>query len=1017
MMSTAQSPEARCRVCGASGAFADEDGLCPICLLETVLAIDPEEPPEDAPPQLETCGPYQIERLIGRGGKGMVFLARKPGAAQPVALKMLASAHLASPDDLRRFRLETAAVADLMHPHIIRVHDSGEEDGSPWFAMDFAIGGSLADTLATIQHTDALRSYLREHVEMMIKVTRAVYFAHQRGVLHRDLKPANILLDAEGNPQVADFGLARMLHAPSGVTMTGAALGTPAYMSPEQAAGVAVTTASDVYSLGAMLFHLLTGKPPFDAPTPLEILRLASVQDAPDPRISAPWIDRDLAMVCLKALRRQQASRYDSAAALADDLESWLHGEAVQARPLPWLEKIVKWCRRHPITATLAATVAIAAVLLAVVLLGASLMLRDERDNAQKQEAIARIHATDATRVRDESRLNSYAADMYLAFRAFDDGHLGLARQMLKRQQAPADMADLRGFEWHALARRCAGDDLQCWRDHQGAVRAVAFSPDGKNLASGSRDGLLIIRSVPGGEILLSLPRPDAPRGPAEIPLITAVTMQSAAATKFLITSGINPDDFRMRARPSKIGEVTSLAFSPDGLSLATAGLGSYVRLWSLPQGDLKGLIPITTATSLAFTPDKKFLVVQLHDDVDHSRHECRIYRMKDLALHHEISNLQAPLALSLADGTLATVAEGSTEVSLVNLETKNLVRSIQPSFPLKRIAFSRDGKFLHGVDHNGSTAGTWSVESGGRTAMIFPVADRFDLFEPSPCGVFFASTGSAQRIAWQHGTGSAPAAWLGGHEDVIRALAISPDGRWIASGGNDHSLRFWKTEVPETQQPSVDPFRAMDVPDAIRTMVGSRGLIAPTAGGHWLEDATHGGEFRLVSKQGETLRRVPAPAGAFERLSASQDGSRLAVLAWPRGLRVLAADGKSWSHEWILLSGTVGPIVFSPDGSMIASGGDDNMVSIRDSATGQLIAQIRGHQGAIIALAFTPDGRTLASTAEDKTLRLWHCQTWRDLGTLHRGERLAQIVFSSSGDVLHARAPDGIREFGAADP
>lgn len=1016
-MNAAQFSGARCEVCGASGALADRDGICPVCLLDSMLADDANEEPEVSPRTKDTCGPYQLERLIGRGGNGMVFLARKSATRQPVALKMLASAHLAGPEELRRFRLEAAAAAELAHPHIIRVLESGEEDGTPWFAMDFAAAGSLADKLMAEGAAETLRSSPRGHVELMLKVSRAVHFAHQRGVLHRDLKPANVLLDENGDPLVADFGLARMIHAPSGVTMTGAALGTPAYMSPEQAAGVAVTTSSDVYSLGAVLFHLLTGKPPFEAPTPLEILRLSSSRDAPDPRTLASWIDKDLAMVCLKALRREQAARYESASALADDLDAWLRGEAVQARPLPWSEKFAKWCRRHPITASLTAAITVATLVLGVVLVLGSLMLREERDHAQRQEAIALTHAAAATRARDESRLHSYAADMYLAFRAFEDGHLGLARQMLGRQQVPADLDDLRGFEWHALNRRCKGDDLRCWLEHQGAVCAVAFSPDGKHLASGSRDGLLVIRSVPEGEPILVLPKPDAPRGAAEIPLITAATARSAAATRFLISSGVNPDDFRMRARTAKIGEVTSLAYSPDGRTLATAGLGSYVRLWSIPEGELRGIVPVTTATALDFTPDGRFLVVHLHADKDRNRHESRIYQSDSLSLHYAIGDLKETIALSPADGTLATVASGGTEVRLTNPATKQTIRTIQPSVPLKRMTFSRDGRFLHGVDSEGTTAGTWSVKTGARTAMLFPVAGRFDLLVPSPCGEFFASTGASQQIAWQQAEGSASAGLLGGHEDVIRALAASPDGRYLASGGNDHSLRLWPANAPEKAVAPVDPFLAIETPDAIREMLGKNGMLARTADGYWLGGSGVGADFRLVSRKGEFLRKVRAPEGSFERLSASRDGSRLAVLSWPRGLRVLAPDGNSWSREWILLSGTVGPIVFSPDGSLIASGGDDNIVSIRDSTDGRLVARLKGHQGVIIDLAFSPDGRTLASTAEDKTLRLWHCPTWRDLGVLHRGERISQLIFSPFGDVLHARSADGVREFGAAGP
>ena len=1012
-MTESPTGEPRCPRCGASGALSAGDGLCPGCLLEFALSPLASDETGDPSAHRDTCGIYRIERVIGRGGNGIVFLAHRPGSADPFALKMLASARLAGPAEHRRFRLEAAAAMDLDHPHIIRVHDSGEEDGVPWFVMDFAAGGSLHDQLAAAEGPQPER--VRHHVETIAMVARAVHFAHERGVLHRDLKPANILIDGTGKPLVADFGLARLIHDPSGVTMTGAALGTPAYMAPEQAAGNTVTTAADVFSLGAVLFHLLTGRPPFDAPTPLETLRLVTSRDAPDMRNAAPWIDRDLATVCLKALRRERASRYESAAALADDLESWLRGEPVRARPLPLPEKCLKWCGRHPAAATLAAASAVAAFVLGAVLVTGSIMLRDERNHALRQEAAALAHAVDATHARDDSRLHSYAADMYLAFRAFDDGHLGLARRMLERQIPAAGLPDLRGFEWHALARRCRGDDLKSWHDHHGAVSAVAFSPDGKRLASGSRDGLLVIRSVPDGGTLLMLPKPDAPRGAAEIPLMTAVTARSADAAKFLLAAGVSPDELRMRSRPSKLGEITALAWSPDGGHLATAGLGSYVRIWSVPDGDLTGIVPVRTATSLAFTPDGRFLVTHLHGEDDQNRHECRIHRTDGLALHHVIPSLRAPHAVSPADGMVATIALEGNDVTLVNPATLERVGTITPGMALKRLVFSRDGRVLHGVDFNGSTAGSWSVDSGARTAAMFPVAGAIDLLEPAPCGAFFASTGSAQRIAWQHGRGESPAMLLGGHEDVVRALDVSPDGMFLASGGNDHSVRLWRT-APAAAHASADPFPALDPPEAVRAMAADPALLARAENGWWIGDGQGGGVIRMVSNGGEPLRCVKAPKGRFLRLCGSADGSRLAVFLWPRGLKVLQSDdGRLWSGEWKLSSGTVGPVVFSRDGSLLASGGDDNTVSIRDASTGELRAQLKGHQGGIIDLAFTPDGRTLASIAEDKTLRLWHCATWRDLGTLHHGERLERIEFDRSGGILHARAADGVREFGLA--
>lgn len=1011
-MSDTSSEEIPCKQCSTRGTFADGDGLCPACLLETALMTEDLHEDDEEPVIRESCGDYQILRMIGRGGNGLVFLAKKHGADRPVALKMLASARVAGPDDLRRFRLEISAAAQLDHPHIIRVHDSGEDQGAPWFTMQYAAGGSLADQLNADKSPETLQHHLRTRVAMMAKVARAVHFAHERGVLHRDLKPANILIDEAGNALVADFGLARMLHQPSGVTMTGAALGTPGYMAPEQAAGTEVTTAADVYGLGAVLYQVLTGKPPFEAPTPLETLRLVTSQDALDPRSSATWIDQDLAMICLKALRRERTARYSSADAMAQDLDAWLRGEPVTARPLPWSEKIVKWCRRRPITATLLAASLVAAFALTAVLITGSMMLREQRNIALEQKATAVMHAQAATQARDDSRLHSYAADMYLAFRAFDDGHLGLARRMLARQQPHDDLPDLRGFEWHALTRRCQGDDLQSWHDHQGAVCTVAFAPQGNMLASGSRDGLLKIRSIPDGRTILSLPKADTPRGIAEIPLMTTIASRSAETTQLLLAARITPDEMRMRARPSKLGEITSLAWSPDGQILATAGLGSYVRLWTMPAGELSGIIPVRTVKSLHFSADGTWIIVYLHSD-DGNDHECRIYRAADLSLHHTLTNLQAPHAVSPFDGTIATIAKNTFEVCLTDPLTKKVRHTLQPGLALQRLVFSRDGAFLHGVDATGFTAGTWTIATGARSGLLYPVAGKFDLLEPSPDGQSFASTGSGQHLAWQHKLGNAPAVMFHGHEDTIRAIAISPNGKWIASGGNDHSVRLWQVAPRDVTNRGNDPFQQQQLPEALRPRISEKTRYTRTNVGILLGSDNPYDSLQWLNEQGTSLRTIKPPGGKYLRLASSPTGDHIAAFYWPRAVRVYSTSTATWSKDWMLSSGTVGPIVFSPDGSLLASGGDDNTISIRDTIDGRLIAQLKGHQGSIIDLAFTPDGRTLASIAEDNTLRLWHCPTWRDLGTLHKGERLSRLQFRPDGKILYAAATEGWREFG----
>ena len=335
-------------------------GFCLVCLLSGGLGADADnsETLENVLAEIDVSdadwrlGNYQILEEIGRGGMGVIYRARQRHSRRIVALKRILSYHADSQETLARFRREAQAAASLDHPNILPIYEVGEsEDGFPFFSMKFASGGSLLDV------APALRSEPRRSVALMAKVARAVQYAHAQGILHRDLKPGNVLLDGRGEPLVSDFGLAKWLDTASDLTRTLTIFGTPGYIAPEQAQGSApnLTPAADVYSLGAILFDLFTGRPPFLGEHALAVIQQAAEKPAPKLRSLAPTLDRDLETICAKCLEREPSARYSSAGDLAEDLERWLAGRHIIARPVSAPVRALRWSRRNPITAGMAA--------------------------------------------------------------------------------------------------------------------------------------------------------------------------------------------------------------------------------------------------------------------------------------------------------------------------------------------------------------------------------------------------------------------------------------------------------------------------------------------------------------------------------------------------------------------------------------------------------------------------------------------------------------------------------------
>jgi hypothetical protein len=589
---------------------------------------------------------------------GVVYQARQRSLNRLVALKMILAGQFASPAEVERFRTEARAAAALEHPGIVPVYEVGEHDGRHYFTMQLIDGDSLARKVPELTRDP------RTAAVLVAQVARAVYFAHQRGVLHRDLKPANILVDRSGRPRVTDFGLAKRLHGGAGLTQTGAVVGTPSYLAPEQASGKKeLTPAADVYGVGAVLYECLAGRPPFRAETPLDTLLQVLEKEPVPPRCFNPAVGRDLETICLRCLHKDPGRRYPSAEALAEDLERWLQGEPIRARPVSRTERAWKWARRRPERALLGA-LAVFAVLAGLTwaarqglerLVRLRAEARRERRDDQARQA-AEQGRLQALRLRARNGLKNglisctsgrvdegmliWAQALRSAIDAGDEDvqqplreHLGrwpwrLPRLLalvpspassregvgpmpLYRTQQIAFSADgsrvafaggLPAVElWDVTAARRLCQPLTA---NLQPIRAVAFRPDGKVVAAAGRlwDAATgkPLQALPGAGQELARFSPDGKR------LLTSQPIQ------FWDTATGKPV-----GRPLPHGFLTALAFSRDGRLLATAGRGrdgsgrefDDVRLWDTATGAARGEpLPQAEVGALEFSPEGKLL-------------------------------------------------------------------------------------------------------------------------------------------------------------------------------------------------------------------------------------------------------------------------------------------------------------------------------------------------------------------------------------------------------------------------
>ena len=952
---------------------------------------DPDEPLPREGDRIGYFGDYELIRELGRGGMGVVYEARQLSLGRVLALKMMAEGRLAPPDDLRRFRREAEAAAHLDHPNIVPIHEVGEHDGRPYFSMKLVDGGSLA------RSSERSRADPVGSSRLVVLVARAVDYAHRRGILHRDLKPSNILLDRRGVPHVADFGLARRTGADGASTLANAIIGTPAYMAPEQAEGrrEAVTTSADVYGLGAILYELLTARPPFRGESVLGVLEQVREREPDRPRSIDPSIPRDLETICLKCLEKEPARRYASAEALAEDLERWLDGRPIAARRASLVERCYKWASRRPTAAAL-----LLACLLAIG--AAAIAVRGIRSAERWKAEVVRREAA-----RAQAEVDGYADRITAAERAWSANDVDRAWALLD------DCPDrLRRWEWHYLRRLCRGE-LRTLEGHNGTACGVAFAPETSYFTCPDHRGGLTIWDASADREVCHLRGHD---GTAFGVAFDAKGARLAAAGSDGFVRIWDVATSRLvRTLPGHGEWAAAVAFSPDGGRIASGGADRAVRIFDASSGDellaLKG--HIEGVLGVAFAPDGSMLA-SAGSDGSIVLWEARSGREERRLPGH----LGATRCVAFSpDGTRLASGGADRSVRIWDVSTGREILAFRASTArVDGLAFSPDGLNLAtgGLDRS---VKVWEVATGrevasyrGHQAPVFSVSY-------AASGLLLASASQDAVVKIWDATRATEARALRSKGGVrwSGGVAFGPDGT-VFGAGSDGSVAVWD---PSNGRPP-------------RTIAGRSGLasLAVDPTGSLVAVLDSSGSVRVLDAlTGQERPSLRSPVEGLASVTFLPDGKRIvtgggwpiAVVHQPRGKGVPSETGpravKVWDastgREIVVLRGHDGPVygvAASPDGRLIASGGADGSVRVWDGADGREHRALLGHLGAVLAVAFAPDGRRVASTGVDGTIRSWEVATGRQVfGIAAHSGWATGVAFHPDGSRLASSGADGV--------
>ncbi len=980
-----------------------------------------------------TFGRFRIERELGQGGLGIVYLAFDLKLGRLVALKVPRPECLINEDMRRRFLREAEAAARLNHPHLVTVHDAGEEGVVCYLAAEYCTGQNLAQWLG--ENSSVAPRLAAVLVE---RLACAVQHAHSHGVLHRDIKPSNILLqprsaaaefppaddspplidELDFEPKLTDFGMAKLMEQERGETRTGARIGTPAYMSPEQAAGRIheLDVRSDVYALGAVLYEMLTGSAPAAGESDIESLRKVLYEEPLAPRRVRREVPRDLEAICLKCLARRQAERYPTAQSLAEDLQRYLAGRPTDARPVLAIEAAWKWARRRPAVAT--AWGVVLAAMLTVMGMFVS-------------------YDASLSRALGDARRLLYAADMRIALDAWHHDNVAVIHERLAQYVPQEGEEDLRTFPWYFLHRRAYGDRQELYRE-KNDIYAVAYSPDGTLLVSAGAD-----REIQCWDVARQSLRPPLVGHSADVN-----DLEFSADGRWLASSS---DDQTIRvwtidgsAEPRVLSgfaldAVWGLSFSPDGDVLAAAGKEGNIWLFTTDNWQLAQTLPGTPHTlhEIAFSPDNTRLAVTDGQNV----------------VVHAIKYGTAPVVFK---------SEHNSQAEFL------------------AVAWSHNGKMLAAGGNGEQPVMCWNAASGEALATIENPDHWIHSLAFSPDDDQLATAGRSGVVRLWYVAKFSPEHKLLAATGAMRDIAYSPDGKSLATVGSDCVVTSWnlqsldhrETHIARSTEATAIAFSPADDRCAVlykgryialHDLVNEPGMRKIDGRRHKLDEvldfSTDGRRLVYTRENGKRLaiedvsaaevEVLPLNASPFQRACFLPDGRRIAatdadgtislwdvesrarIAAQNTDQRMLPIDVAYSGRENLILTGGHGGVrcwdpdslneraampgmsdrvcamALSRDEQLLAAGAFNGSVQIWDLPRRRPLTLLGGFRVAVECVSFSPDGKTLAAVADNSAVHLWDTRTWQNLGELStlpdvgQPTELRTIAFSHDGTAL----------------